>query len=286
MDGERARVRRHLEGALGAVRSRRVALPPEIAARRERLVKQLGAYIDAGRFPSNRCSSEPTPIFVDDHGNRCAVAALIEATGQGGLVEDVARTQNRARVSELVADPRFADWLAFHGLSAREAARIQPAYAAHLEADWRPTVSVIAGAQATVTESVGLESSVLAGVRAGVRRNVQGNDDHANSEYGSAALTLEYARVAVESGATHHLGLVLQLEPIANQRDVQWYFLGGLLASLDADDRPGSGFGAQLGTGVSFRRRDIPLLVEIVAQGLSRDAHATAALGLQLGVVW
>jgi hypothetical protein len=185
-----------------------------------------------------------------------------------------------------VADPRFASWLAFHGLSAREAARIQPAYAAHLEADWRPTVSVIAGAHATATESVGLEATVLAGVRAGIRRNVQGNDDQANSEYGSAALTFEYARVVVDSGATHHLALVLQLEPIANQRDVQWYFLGGPLASVDSNDQPGSGFGVELGTGVSFRRRDIPLFAEIVAQGLSRNDHPTAGLGLQLGVVW
>jgi hypothetical protein len=250
------------------------------------LVEELCAYIEAGRFPVNRCSAAPTPIFVDEQGRRCAVAALMEATGDGALVEEVARSQNRARVRELVADPRFAAWLASHGLSAREAARIQPAYAAHLEADWRPTVSVIAGAHATATESVGLEATVLAGVRAGVRRNVAGNDEHANSEYGSAALTFEYARVAVESEATHHLGLVLQWEPIANQRDVQWYFVGGPIASLDDNDEPGSGFGGELGTGVSFRRRDLPLLVEIVAQGLSRNDLATGSLGLQLGAVW
>jgi hypothetical protein len=283
---ERARVRRHLEGALRAVRRRRAALPPAIAARRETLVKHLRAYIDAGRFPVNRCSDEPTPIFVDERGSRCAVAALMEATGEGGLVEAVARTRNRARVRELVADPGFADWLALHGLSAWEAARIQPAYAAYLEPDWRPTVSVIAGAQATVTRSIGLESTVLAGVRAGIRRNVQGSDNSGNSQYGSAALTFEYARVVVESGATHHFALVLQFEPIANQRDVQWYVLGGPLASVDSNDQPGSGLGVELGTGVSFRRRDIPLFAEIVVQGLSRNDRPTAGLGLQLGVVW
>lgn len=283
---ERARIRRHLEGALCAVRSRRPVMPRAIAARRERLVRTLADYIDAGRFPVNTCSDEPTPIFVDERGSRCAVAALMEATGSDTLVREVAEYCNRARVRELAADPRFASWLAFHGLSAREAARIQPAYAAHLDADWRPTISVIAGAQATATESIGLEASVLAGVRAGVRRDVSGNDEHANSEYGSAALVLEYARVAVDDHATHHLGVLAHFEPIANQRDIQWYFLGGPLASLDSDDQPGSGFGGELGTGVSFRRRPLPLLVEIVAQGMSRTDRASGSLGLQVGAVW
>ncbi len=284
---EHARVRRHLEGAWEQARSRPTALPPPIAARRASLLEHLRAYIDAGQFPVNELSDEPTPIFVDRWGSRCAVAALLDATGHSDLVEEVARTRNRARVHELVSERAFAQWLAFHGLDASEAARIQPAYHAHLEPDWRPTASVISGAYADTTESIGLEAMLLAGARLGIRRNVSGSDDNGNSEFGSWALSVEYTRAAVIGrGATNRLGLLLQWEPISNHDDAQWYVVGGPLASLDGDDQPGSGFGAELGAGFSFRRRELPLLIEIVAQGVRQPERSTAGLGLELGAVW
>ena len=169
----------------------------------------------------------------------------MEATGEHELVQHVARTQNLARVRELCV---LGEWLAHHGLTVDEAARIQPAYQAHLEPDWRPTVAAIAGAQVGRTEDIGWETVVAAGVRAGLRRNVHGNDDRGNSQYGSWALMGEYAREAViERGAAHRLSVVLQWEPIGNMDDAQWYLLGGPVWSLDGDDEPGSGFGAQLG---------------------------------------
>jgi hypothetical protein len=65
---------------------------------------------------------------VDAEGTRCAVAHLIEATGGAGVVERVARKRNHAYVRELVDDRRIADWLEREGLSAEEAALIQPSY--------------------------------------------------------------------------------------------------------------------------------------------------------------
>ena len=262
-------------------------LPRRVRARRERLLAHLGAYIDAERYPVNDVSREPTPIFVDRRGHRCAVAALLEATGEDALVERIAERQNLARVRALADDPALVDWLAHHGLGAHEAARIQPAYHAHLEADWKPTASLVAGAHVAATETVGAEGVGLAGARLGVRRNVHGSTDSGNSVYGSVAFVAEYTRVAVaQRGGTHHVSLLLQWEPHGNSRDVQWYLLGGPLASLDADDRPGSGFGAQAGAGFSFRRRSVPLLFELVGQGIGQRGYATARIGLQLGVVW
>ncbi len=286
---ERARVRAHLESALAvaSTSASAPALPRRVRTRRETLLAHLRAYIDAERYPVNDVSREPTPIFVDRRGHRCAVAALLEATGEGALVERIAERQNLARVRELADDPALVHWLAHHGLGAHEAARIQPAYHAHLETDWKPTASLIAGAHVAATETVGAEGVGLAGARLGVRRNVHGSTDSGNSVYGSVAFVAEYTRVAVaQRGGTHHASLLLQWEPHGNSRDVQWYLLGGPLASLDADDRPGSGFGAQAGAGFSFRRRSVPLLFELVGQGIGQRGYATARIGLQLGVVW
>ena len=105
-------------------------------------------------------------------------------------------------------------------------------------------MSILAGAHAAATESVGAEAIFTAGARAGIRRNVHGNDDNGNSQYGSIALTLGYARAVVENrGATNELGLVVQWEPLSNYRDVQWYLLGGPVASIDDDDMRGLGWG-------------------------------------------
>jgi hypothetical protein len=284
---ERARVRTHLRGALAAAAASPRELPRPVRARRERLLAHLDAYIDAERYPVNDVLREPTPIFVDRRGNRCAVAALLEATGEGALVDRVAARRNLARVRDLVDDPALVAWLAHHGLTAAEAARIQPAYHAHLEADWKPTASLIAGAHVAATETVGAEGIGLAGARLGMRRNVRGSTDSGSSVYGSVAFIAEYTRVAVaERGGTNHVSLLVQWEPHGNSRDAQWYLLGGPLASIDADGRPGSGLGAQAGAGFSFRTRSVPLLFELVGQGMGQGGYATARLGLQLGVVW
>ncbi len=253
---EHRRVQSHLEGAWGVVKSAHRSLDRATMARRETLLGHLRAYIDSGRYPTNDVVEHATPIFVDGDGTRCAVAGLLEATGRSDVVEYVARTRNLARVWELTSEPAFSEWLEYHGLTAAEAARIQPAYHAHLEPEWRPTASVIAGAHVSDTETVGVEAMMTAGARAGIRRNGRGTDGNGSSQYGSVALAFEYSRaVVVNRGATNQLALVLQWEPTLNVRDAQWYVIGGPLASIDGDNRPGSGFGAELGAGFSFRRR-------------------------------
>ena len=59
--------------------------------------------------------------------------------------------------------------------------------------------------------------------------------------------------------------------------------LAGPAASLDNDDRPGSGFGGQLAAGFSFRRRELPLLAELTAESVKQSGYLTARFGLQLG---
>lgn len=283
---EVARVREHLEGAMRQVlAATHAGLPDDVVARRRGVIAHLRRYIDAGQYPVNRVRAEPTPVFVDEGGARCAMAALLEATGHHAVVERVARTANLARVHDLAGDAEFIAWLDHHGVTVDEAARIQPSYAAYSVPAWQPTASALVSAHVG-GGAAGAQVLLAPAVRVGVRRVTRGSDDHGVSQYGSLALVAEYARSFVVSvGSTNQLSLLVQWETIGNHSDVQWYLIGGPMASLDEDDAPGHGFGAQFGAGFSFRRRDVPLFAELMGQGLAQGG-AVFRVGVQLGLVW
>ena len=89
----------------------------------------LHAYWTTGVFPHNHdFPGERRPYFVDRHGTRCAMAYLIEHAGGAALVHRVAATANNARVQELAGDPELVAWLDRNGMTADEAARVQPSY--------------------------------------------------------------------------------------------------------------------------------------------------------------
>lgn len=146
---EIARVRHHLEGAEAILVSRdEAALSPSQRAARARRVDDLRAYIQRGVFPHNHQElTSRTPVFVDEHGTRCAMAFLIERSGEPALVARIARTRNLARIRDLAGDAALASWLVRNGISLDEAARIQPAYGeSGPEEDrgasvWLPTVT-------------------------------------------------------------------------------------------------------------------------------------------------
>ena len=126
---ERRRVQRHLIGAERMARGSRVRLDPLTAVNRALLLDELRRYRRAGRFPLNHAfRGRLVPEFIDAHGTRCAMAHLMEISGQGDLVRHIARTENNARVRELARLPELRAWLAAAGLSLEEAALIQPQY--------------------------------------------------------------------------------------------------------------------------------------------------------------
>lgn len=133
---ERERVRWHLLGAEQAARRQSVALDPQRAQNRALLLDELRRYRRRGRFPLNHeCPQRAIPVFVDEHGTRCAVAHLMDVSGQGDLVRHIAATRNFARVRELARLPELRAWLTAAGLSVEEAARIQPEYCDVTEAE-------------------------------------------------------------------------------------------------------------------------------------------------------
>jgi MYXO-CTERM domain-containing protein len=127
---EVARVQTHLLGAERiARRGSSRTLPRAVRVVRALLFAELRRYRRARRFPKNvDFADRQMPYFIDGEGTRCAVAHLMEATGQGALVSEIARTKNNARVKELADGARVRAWLEAVGLTAAEAARIQPTY--------------------------------------------------------------------------------------------------------------------------------------------------------------
>lgn len=126
---EAVRLRRHFDLVGKALRASDTSgLAHEQRAKRAEMIRWLGDYRNAGRFPENLHDSGRVPIFRDDAGTLCAMAYLIARSGETGLVESVSRSRNTAYISELVDAPLLVAWLDDAGLSVEEAARIQPTY--------------------------------------------------------------------------------------------------------------------------------------------------------------
>jgi hypothetical protein len=127
---EQARLCAHFREVLAELRARDVShLPPLARANRERLIEELARYARTGRFPRNTdFPGRRVPYFVDASGTRCAMAHMIESTGETALVARVAGAMNNALVREMEGDLALQAWLAEAGLTAAEAGRIQPSY--------------------------------------------------------------------------------------------------------------------------------------------------------------
>jgi hypothetical protein len=127
---EVARIRAHILGAERLAARRDVSqLSPSARVARARLLRELEGYRRRGRFPENRdFPGQRMPYFIDSRGVRCAMAHLIECSGDSDLVRRIAATRNNARVRDLADIPELMGWLEHNGLSAEEAARIQPEY--------------------------------------------------------------------------------------------------------------------------------------------------------------
>ena len=97
-------------------------------AARAQLMLWLREYRNAALFPENNRFAAPTPFFVDHRGIRCAMGELLYRSGRDDIVRDVQRARNNAYIAQLVDDPRLVAWLDSVGMTAAEAARVQPSY--------------------------------------------------------------------------------------------------------------------------------------------------------------
>ena len=151
---EVARLRAHFDSVDAELRHpNALHFTPSQQRARATLIGWLQEYRDAGEFPRNdRFPDRAMPFFRDRDGVLCAMAYLIERSGQGDLVDRVASTRNNAYIVQLADDPELRAWLDSVGLSVAEAARIQPAYrpnvkpvVAHYDKAWNQRDTAVIG---------------------------------------------------------------------------------------------------------------------------------------------
>jgi HEAT repeat protein len=118
---------RHAANVVAELRARDTADLTD-AQRRNRmhLLDELLRYGEAGRFAQNEeFPGEAIPHLIDRHGTRCALANLIDRSGDGALLQRLAAQDNTAFVPALKGDPGLGAWLDEHGFTIEEAAYIQ-----------------------------------------------------------------------------------------------------------------------------------------------------------------
>lgn len=279
---ETARVRAHLEGALAEVSAHAPALTSAQRGARARALADLRAYIDAEAYPTNDVMPDRTPIFIDRFGARCAMAALIEASGHADLVARIARDHRYARIVDLAGDAELGRWLVDHGLTLEEAQRIQPSYANIRRTSWGPTASIIQSAELGLHD-LSPAGAILVGARLGLRRITQTVSDCDECVYKTVAFFAEYERRLVATGGARNIvGAYAHYDLRHQAQDHQWYALGGLAAELGDD----AGLGAKVGLGFSLRNRQIPILGEIAVMGVGHADAFDTRLAVTTGLVW
>ncbi|MGC4091321.1 MAG: hypothetical protein QM756_26270 [Polyangiaceae bacterium] len=113
------------------------ATRPELAARRTELLGYLDDYIAKGTTPINEHLPWRTPVFIDDHGNICAVGYLIERSAGRALPETIAKAHRYDFLEDIAAAmPEVRVWVEGSGFTLDELASIQPGYAEPAIESW------------------------------------------------------------------------------------------------------------------------------------------------------
>jgi hypothetical protein len=162
---EDQRLVRHFVAALESVRKTQAKHGSRAQALlRSLLLEEVEHYARAGSFPRNHVAADETPVFVDSQGTLCAVAHMMRATGAEQLLARVKEQANLKRVSSFLSIAGVREWLEACGISAEEAAAIQPGYQTvpaacicNQPADpWNPLSPRLSSARTVVLELRGL----------------------------------------------------------------------------------------------------------------------------------
>src|SRR2546425_1464944 len=125
---ERKRVKLHLMTAEQELRHADVShLDEKLKENRARMIHLLNQYWKKEEFPKNTTHKIKIPQIKDKDGTPCALAHMIEQSGNSKLVSLLA-TQNNLVYVEDVHDGPLLDWLKKSGITKREASKIQPEY--------------------------------------------------------------------------------------------------------------------------------------------------------------
>ena len=128
VDADRERIQQHLADVEEELRERDVShLSPELQQARAQNLDVLHTYKKAGEFPHNTHVPWQHPVFIDRDDRACAVGHLMIESGWEAEARLIQERENLAYLPEMQS-PEVESWVVQSGLSAEEAALIQPTY--------------------------------------------------------------------------------------------------------------------------------------------------------------
>ncbi|MDX2092918.1 MAG: hypothetical protein SFX73_34025 [Kofleriaceae bacterium] len=119
----------------------RSELRAKLAQNRAANLQRFRAYQAKGIFPNNTFTADKLNVWIDNAGNLCAAATIINASGQTDLVQQVGAKNNFIRLAE-VTDGALMDWILTSGLTQDEIAAIQEPFMGVLRPEPEPHIVV------------------------------------------------------------------------------------------------------------------------------------------------
>ncbi len=136
---DRERIQAHLLEVETELRERDVShLSQKLQAQRQRNLDILREYREAGEFPHNTHVPWRHPVFIDREDRFCAVGYLMKRSGWEKEARQISARENLSYLLEMES-PEVEDWVAQSGLSADEAAWIQPGYSPCMDCSCDPS---------------------------------------------------------------------------------------------------------------------------------------------------
>jgi hypothetical protein len=102
----------------------RAKVRAKLASNRAANLARFRAYQAKGVFPSNVYSSKKLNVWLDEDGNYCAAATIIQMSGNDELVAQTAEDNNFIKLGD-VTQGALMDWILTSGLTQAEIAAIQ-----------------------------------------------------------------------------------------------------------------------------------------------------------------
>ena len=102
----------------------RAAVRAKLVANRATNLASFRAYQQRGVFPSNTYRNGKLNVWIDEAGNLCAAATMINDWGLNGLVIKVSEQNNFIRLRDVTQGP-LMDWMLMSGLTRDEIIAIQ-----------------------------------------------------------------------------------------------------------------------------------------------------------------
>lgn len=102
-------------------------LPAYMREERRKNIGYLREYWMQRKFPRNSRLPYRAPYLKDESGTLCAVAYMVQQSGNGHLLDGAVKLDNNIYLGDANEGP-LAQWISESGLTREEAAKVQPGY--------------------------------------------------------------------------------------------------------------------------------------------------------------